>query len=102
MIDSMLKPIIKRDENEPCSKLKVLVATENIFNGSAIVDLFNQWSIESDLVHDGREVVALVERRFRKERSTYELIVVDFDIKPLDGIGVAIYLRKFFSRQQAM
>ena len=97
-IDQALRPVVKRDENEPVSKLKVLVATDNIYNGSAIVGLLRQWSIDSDLVHDGREVVALIERRFQKERTTYELIILDFDLHPLDGVGVAIYLRKFYSR----
>ena len=49
------------------------------------------------MVHDGREVVALVERRFCLEQTTYELIVLDIDLHPLDGVGVAIYLRKFFN-----
>lgn len=102
MIDSMLKPIVPRDDDEPVSKLRVLVATANIFNGDAIKRMLQQSAIESDMVYDGREVVALIERRFKMERTTYELIVLDFDLHPLDGIGVAIYLRKFFSHQKVM
>ena len=58
----------------------MLIVDDNIFSSIALVTLFQTQNLDSDVATDGIEALESVKRRFRRFGTTYDLIVMDYQM----------------------
>ena len=69
-----------------------------MFNGTALITLLRQYSVESELVHQDTHVMAYVKHRWTQSRSTHDLIMLDQDLQTRSGIQTAAMIRQFLTQ----
>ncbi|MFT3946195.1 MAG: response regulator [Agriterribacter sp.] len=69
-------------------KVKILVAEDNEINQSLIKHLFKEWQLNYDLVKNGREAIALL------QRENYDLVLMDIQMPEMDGYTATQQIRE--------
>jgi len=69
--------------------IRILVAEDNLINQELIVALLEQLGGKADLAVNGWEALA------RSQTSTYDIILMDWQMPELDGCETAIRIRQF-------
>jgi CheY-like chemotaxis protein len=68
------------------NKVQILIVDDNFFCSVAVVNLLQQYQMESHLATDGQEAFELVKHRFETTGTTYRLIIMDVFMPICTGI----------------
>ena len=74
----------------------MLVVEDNFFSLAAVVNLLEQYGLESDNATDGQEAYELVKEKFDKVGKTYKLILMDVYMPICDGFKSLELIRAFY------
>jgi len=69
------------------SPLRVLLAEDNIINQKVVLKLLEKMGVKADLVRDGSEAIAAV------ERNRYDLVLMDVQMPAVDGVTATQEIR---------
>ena len=67
--------------------VKILVVEDNEINRSLIKHLFKNWSLQFDIVNNGREAIEILQTK------TYNLILMDIQMPEMDGYTATWHIR---------
>ena len=90
---------INEDHCNDYSQINVLVVDDNFFSSIAVVNLLQQYQLESHLATDGQEAFEMVKRRFERSGTTYKLIIMDVYMPICDGFTSTEMIRKYLKEQ---
>ena len=65
--------------------MQILIVDDNFFSSIAVVNLLQQYGMDSHLATDGQEAYEMVKRRFERTSTTYRLILMDVYMPICDG-----------------
>ena len=86
--DSEFSDLVAREEVQSSIKgVKVLIAEDNAMNQQLMRHLMKQWSIDYQLVNNGKEALEAV------KKETYSLILMDIQMPEMDGYGTTLAIR---------
>ena len=88
------------NDSKSYSNVQVLVVDDNFFCSIAVVNLLQQYQIESHLATDGQEGFEMVRRRFECDGSIYKLIIMDVYMPICDGFKATDMIRKYLNEQE--
>jgi CheY-like chemotaxis protein len=74
-------------ELEELSKLRILVAEDNIVNQKVVIRMLEKMGLRSDLAKDGQEAIDATKSRH------YDLILMDVEMPKLDGLDATRSIR---------
>ena len=72
---------------------RTLVIDDNFYNVFAINSMFQQYSINADSATDGFEAIQIVKKLYEKEKVTYDLILMDYDMPICSGPEATLAIR---------
>jgi len=75
------------DWNQPPFKANVLIAEDNPMNQELMKHLMNSWHFDFDIVSNGKEVIAAVQKK------SYDIILMDIQMPEMDGYMATGILR---------
>jgi signal transduction histidine kinase/CheY-like chemotaxis protein/HPt (histidine-containing phosphotransfer) domain-containing protein len=86
--DSEFSDLVAREEVQSSIKgVKVLIAEDNAMNQQLMRHLMKQWSIDYQLVNNGKEALEAV------KKESYSLILMDIQMPEMDGYGTTLAIR---------
>ncbi len=71
--------IVPRAKNDSLKGMKILVAEDNAINAMVIIRFLQKWQIESKLVSNGSDAVAILQNQY------FDLVLMDLQMPLLDG-----------------
>ncbi|WP_162618722.1 ATP-binding protein [Pedobacter yulinensis] len=77
------------------SRLRILLAEDNMMNIFFMQQLFRRWNISADIAENGEEVLALMEKK------DFDLILMDMHMPVLDGMEATKRIRQLEDPKKA-
>lgn len=81
----------KEKAHDVTTKLKILVAEDNLVNQKVMMKLLSQLHHEYTIASDGEEVFEI----YKTHGSEYDVLLMDLHMPKLDGIGATRAIRQF-------
>src|SRR5690606_28944427 len=85
--------LAEQEEQVPLQKIKVLIAEDNPMNQHLVKHLMKSWSIDHDLVSNGREAVEAL------QKDNYSIVLMDIQMPEMDGYTATSIIRKELGSQ---
>ena len=70
-----------------------------MYSAYAMTSILNQFNLDSDLAINGEQAVRLVKQRYENNKTTYQLIIMDYYLPLCDGLEASYQIRQYFKEQ---
>lgn len=83
--------------NDEHRKSKILIVEDDYYGSLALQNIINTLSMGSFAVDSGFKAIEVIKERYEEEKSTFQLILIDYIMPNMNGIDTTYMIRKYLN-----
>ena len=75
-----------------------MIVDNDCFSSYAVKSMMKQQSFNCDIAYNGRQAMDFVKKRFEKDKSSYQLIMMEYYLPISKGNETTVMIRSYLSK----